>query len=99
MKVELVQSKARFFPGKSPAYIGDNLLQDEIKLEVVAKRLLWGKFNNAGSSMTQYWFTSSFAPFGAGALVNCAVQWLDLPIPLGRRSLFSCNQTKVHVFI
>ena len=43
--------------------------------------------------------TSSFAPFGAGALVNCAVQWLDLPIPLGRRSLFSCNQTKVHVLI
>jgi len=34
--------------GKSPAYIGDALLQDETKLEVVAKRLLWGKFNNAG---------------------------------------------------
>lgn len=34
--------------GKSPAYIGDDLLQDETKLEVVARRLLWGKFNNAG---------------------------------------------------
>jgi len=34
--------------GKSPAYIGDALLEDGAKLDVVAKRLLWGKFNNAG---------------------------------------------------
>ena len=46
------------FPGKSPAYIGDALLEDGTKLDVVAKRLLWGKFNNAGS----YICNSNFLP-------------------------------------
>lgn len=32
--------------GKSPAYVGDGIEGD--KLRVVARRLLWGKFNNAG---------------------------------------------------
>ena len=49
------------FAGKSPAYIGDGLLQDETKLEVVAKRLLWGKFNNAGSYVQYY--NISFYPY------------------------------------
>ena len=34
--------------GKSPAYVGDGIEGD--KLRVVARRLLWGKFNNAGDS-------------------------------------------------
>ena len=46
------------FPGKSPAYIGDALLEDGTKLDVVAKRLLWGKFNNAGSDICN----SNFLP-------------------------------------
>ena len=46
------------FLGKSPAYIGDALLEDGTKLDVVAKRLLWGKFNNAGS----YICNSNFLP-------------------------------------
>ena len=41
--------------GKSPAYVGDGIEGD--KLRVVARRLLWGKFNNAGDSNYLAWLT------------------------------------------